>query len=205
VGVVIGITGPIGSGKSVVADWFRKSGAEVIDVDKLAHVFLEPTQPTFEEIISAFGDEILDEQGFIDRKKLGEIVFGSEKHLDRLNRIVHPPLVEELRRRIREAKERPAGFLLAIDAALIFQWDLEEDLDLVIWLDAPKETRRERMVQSSRMNESAFEKRNQQQQRFFDENKAAKPHVERISNTGSVQDLIDQIQKIRKKVEHHEK
>ncbi len=204
-GVVIGITGPIGSGKSVVADWFRKNGAEVIDVDKLAHVFLEPTQSTFEEIISAFGDEILDEQGFIDRKKLGAIVFGSEKRLDRLNRIVHPPLVEELRHRIREAREGPADFLLAIDAALIFQWDLEEDLDLVIWLDTPEETRRDRMVQSSRMNESAFEKRNQQQQRFFDENKAAKPHVERISNTGSVQDLIDQIQKIRKKVEHHEK
>ena len=121
--VIIGITGRIGSGKSVIRNWFQNQGAVVIDVDQVAHRYLEPDQETYQEVIQAFGEGILDSDGQINRSRLGNLVFQSPDQLERLNRIIHPPLLQWLRDQFEQFRSVGGEKVLVIDAALLFQWD----------------------------------------------------------------------------------
>jgi dephospho-CoA kinase len=143
-------------------------GAEVLDADRLAHRFLEPQEASHRRIIEAFGPDVLNGAGRIDRKALGRKVFDNRENLNRLNAIVHPLLLAAIRERIREFRAREPEGLLAIDAALLFQWGLEKDCDWVLWVDAPVEIRRERTVAAGRMDEAEFDRRDRLQKFLFD-------------------------------------
>jgi len=200
---VVGITGPIGAGKSIVADWFRDQGAEMLDADRMAHRLLEPSQPTFRRIVEAFGGDVLDDQGRIDRRRLGQAAFQCPERLQRLNGIVHPPLVKQLRERMEGFRASPSANVLAIDAALLFQWGLEQECDLVIWLDAPREVRLRRTLEHGRFDATEFERRDRLQQPLFDgavENQS----IVKINNTGTCKELIESIQTFWKRVSDNE-
>ena len=99
----IGITGGVGAGKSTVLGFLETDfQAVVCEADKVAHKLQEPGEVCYEEIIEKFGCGILDGDGKIDRKKLGNIVFADEKKLQRLNRIVHPRVKEYIRKKKEE-------------------------------------------------------------------------------------------------------
>src|ERR1700687_634356 len=87
---VLGLTGGIGSGKSMVASMFAQLGADVIDADRLARDVVEPGQPALEEIATAFGRDILLPDGHLNRGKLGGIIFADPAARARLNAITHP-------------------------------------------------------------------------------------------------------------------
>jgi dephospho-CoA kinase len=99
---VIGLTGGIGSGKSTVASFLAELGATIIDVDKLWHQALKSDAGLRQEIVAAFGTEILTPGREIDRKKLGQIVFGNPEALTRLNNIMHPWVYRTVRARLGE-------------------------------------------------------------------------------------------------------
>jgi dephospho-CoA kinase len=99
---VIGLTGGIGSGKSTVASFLAELGATIIDVDKLWHEALKADVERRQEIVAAFGTEILTPGREIDRKKLGQIVFGNPEALTRLNNIMHPWVYRTVRARLGE-------------------------------------------------------------------------------------------------------
>jgi dephospho-CoA kinase len=99
---VIGLTGGIGSGKSTVASFLAELGATVIDVDKLWHQALKSDAELRQEIVAAFGTEVLTPSREIDRKKLGQIVFGNPETLARLNNIMHPWVYRAVRTRLGE-------------------------------------------------------------------------------------------------------
>lgn len=86
----VGLTGGIGAGKSTVADMFSKLGAVVIRSDELARQVIEPNTPGFQKVFSRFGNQILQENGSIDRKKLAQIVFNDKNSLKDLEEIIHP-------------------------------------------------------------------------------------------------------------------
>ena len=86
----VGLTGGIGAGKSTVADMFSKLGAVVIRSDELARQVIEPNTPGFQKVLSRFGNQILQENGSIDRKKLAQIVFNDQNSLKDLEEIIHP-------------------------------------------------------------------------------------------------------------------
>jgi dephospho-CoA kinase len=88
--VVIGLTGNIATGKSTVAEYLKRHGACAIDADRVTHQVMEAGGAAYEGIVAEFGAAILDEQGAVDRRKLGEIVFGDAERLGRLEQIVHP-------------------------------------------------------------------------------------------------------------------
>ena len=103
----IGITGGVGAGKSTVLGFLETDfQAVVCEADKVAHKLQEPGEVCYEEIIEEFGCGILDGDGKIDRKKLGNIVFADEKKLQRLNRIVHPRVKEYIRKKKEEEKDK---------------------------------------------------------------------------------------------------
>src|SRR5512135_441205 len=88
--VRIGLTGPIGCGKSTVAGWLEELGAVIIDADDVAREVVEPGTPGFDEVVTAFGRGIVTADGELDRAALGRVVFADPSALRRLESIVHP-------------------------------------------------------------------------------------------------------------------
>src|ERR1700750_3030803 len=93
-----GLTGGIASGKSTVAAMLRDFAFPVIEADRIAHQVMEPGQPGYREVISVFGDSIVDTDQRIDRRRLAEIVFNDREKLDQLNAIIHPRVEQEMLR-----------------------------------------------------------------------------------------------------------
>ena len=121
---VIGLTGGIGTGKSVVAEILREQGAEILNADLVGHEAYLPGTPVYDDIVAEFGRDVVAEDGTIDRKKLGSIVFSSPDKLARLNAITHPRMKEMMREKLAEA-ERVGTRIAVLEAALLFDagWD----------------------------------------------------------------------------------
>lgn len=142
---VIGITGGAGSGKSEVAAVFRALGARVVDADGIGHRLLRRGSLCYAKIVKAFGPGILGRRGTVDRGRLGDLVFSDSRKRRRLNRIVHPELVRQVKTRISRLKRTGDGPVV-VDAALLADWGLHRELDRLVVVDAPARVRLERLV-----------------------------------------------------------
>ena len=129
---VIGLTGGIGSGKSTVAQMLEGKGAALLSADAVGHEVYLPDQPAWREVVEAFGRRIVAQDGAIDRKKLGAIVFSDPEQLRRLNAITHPRMKEMMRVKLEEERTRGAR-MAVLEAALLFDagWD---DLTDEVWV-----------------------------------------------------------------------
>ncbi len=129
---VIGLTGGIGSGKSTVAEVLEAQGASVLSADIFGLEVYSPGRPAWQEIVDAFGREVVAEDGTIDRKKLGVVVFSDPKHLAALNSIVHPRMKGMMRERL-AALAQDGVEITVLEAALLFEakWD---DLADEVWV-----------------------------------------------------------------------
>jgi dephospho-CoA kinase len=129
---VIGLTGGIGSGKTTVAQMLERKGAVLLSADAVGHEVYLPGQPAWQEVVDAFGRQIVAEDETIDRKKLGAIVFSDEEQLRRLNAITHVRMKEMMRDKLEAEKERGTQTVV-LEAALLFDagWD---DLADEIWV-----------------------------------------------------------------------
>jgi dephospho-CoA kinase len=117
---VIGLTGGIGSGKSTVAALLREFGAVVIDADAIVHELQAPGSPMLRAIAEAFGPEVIDASGALDRKALAARVFSDPAARQRLGAIVHPPTIAEMGRRLAEARARGAR-VVVLDIPLLLE------------------------------------------------------------------------------------
>lgn len=128
---VIGLTGGIGSGKSTVAKALEEQGAIVLSADLVGHEVYLPGRPAWQEVVDAFGRDIVAADGTIDRKLLGAKVFADARELKRLNSIVHPRMKGMMRERLAEL-ERQGAKIAVLEAALLLDagWD---DLTDEIW------------------------------------------------------------------------
>lgn len=138
---VIGLTGGIGSGKSLVANYFFSLGAEVIDADQLARQAIERGSAGFDEVVAAFGDSILKD-GDIDRRALGEIVFADSEKRKLLESIVHPKVQQSL---AQARKSLTEDQILIYEIPLLVETNAKSKFDLVITVEAPIEQRIERL------------------------------------------------------------
>lgn len=129
--IKLGLTGGIACGKSVVAELLRGMGFPVLDADSLAHHLMEPGQDAYQEVVREFGDGVTSPSGWIDRKKLGELVFGNCERLARLNAIVHPRVAEAMNQRFAEW-ERAGREIVFVEAALILEASFDKQLDGVV-------------------------------------------------------------------------
>jgi dephospho-CoA kinase len=145
--MVIGLTGGICSGKSTVAAMFQRLGATVLDADQVAHELVEPGQPLFEVVASAFGREVVGADGRIDRSRLGATVFADPEARRRLEALLHPAIIEECERRIKQAEVAGAAISL-IDAALLIESGWCVRCDAVILVEASEAVQLDRLVGS---------------------------------------------------------
>jgi len=139
---VLGLTGGIGSGKSMVASMFAQQGADVIDADQLAREIVEPGQPALAEIATAFGGEILFPDGRLDRGKLARIIFADPVARARLNAITHPRIQERMATEMALRGSRPG--LLIVDIPLLYENDRSDTVEsvIVVWVDSKTQLRR---------------------------------------------------------------
>ena len=143
---VIGLTGGTGSGKSVVSKALAAAGAVIVDADKIAHDIILKGEPAYQEIIAYYGTDILDTEGNIIRKKLGEIVFNDKEKLAFLNQCTHKYITAEVKRQIAEAKETGTATAIVVDAPLLLEAKLETVCDLVWVVYADPEVRAQRVM-----------------------------------------------------------
>lgn len=142
----VGLTGGIASGKSTVAKMLTAKGAELIDLDELAHSVEAPDGEVWRAIVRRFGPEILAPDRTIDRRKLGDIVFGDPQKRELLNSLVHPAVVQEWRRRLADIRRaRPEAVVLS-DVPLLFEAGLQPLVDLVLLVYIPPEEQLRRLM-----------------------------------------------------------
>lgn len=143
---VVGITGGVGSGKSVVMNILKeKYGAEVILADLVAHDLMEPGQQNYLDIVEAFGEGILAQDKTIDRPALAKVVFGNQERLARLNAITHPNVKKEIFHRIEGIKEKGEASFIAVEAALLLEEGYQNDFDMMWYVYVDETTRIERL------------------------------------------------------------
>ena len=135
--LVIGLTGGIGSGKTTVSGFLEELGAEVIDADKVGHVTYLPDMPAWRDLIDTWGEDLLQPNREVDRKKLGAIVFSDPANLEKLNSIVHPRMRDIMNDRI-EAFRGEGKQVVVVDAAILIEAKWTSLVDEV-WVTAAPE------------------------------------------------------------------
>jgi len=147
--MVIGLTGGIGTGKSTVSRKLREKGYPVIDLDIISREVI--TYPeVIDELVRNFGNEILEEQNevsgkkSISRNKLRQTVFKDEKKVAVLNPIMHPPIIEEMRRQIKELRKDYKTVF--VEVQLLFEVKLEKEFDMTVLVYADRKTQIERVL-----------------------------------------------------------
>lgn len=144
---VIGLTGGTGSGKSVVSRLLEQAGAVIVDADKISREIVEIGKPAYQEIVVYFGHDILQEDGCIFRKKLGEIVFQDSEKLAFLNQCTHTYIRQEMEKQIADAKKENQAICIVLDAPLLFEAGLEKICDAVWVVYAAEDVRISRIMQ----------------------------------------------------------
>lgn len=121
---VIGLTGGIGSGKSTVSDMLRAKGAATVYADQIGHEVYRPGTPAWDQVVAAFGRQVVGDDGQIDRRKLGQIVFSDPEARRRLDAITHPPMEQMMSERLEELR-RQGTRVAVLEAAILIEagWD----------------------------------------------------------------------------------
>ena len=147
--MVIGLTGGIGTGKSTVSRKLREKGYPVIDLDIISREVITYSE-VIDELVENFGSEILEEQNAvsgkkcISRNKLRQTVFKDEKKVAVLNSIMHPPIIEEMRRQIKELEQ--SYETVFVEVQLLFEAKLEKEFDMTVLVYADRKTQIERVL-----------------------------------------------------------
>ncbi|HLS66337.1 MAG TPA: dephospho-CoA kinase [Pseudogracilibacillus sp.] len=129
--LVIGLTGSIGTGKTLIATKFQEIGIPVVDADKIARLVVEKGAPAYEKIVATFGTEVLHDDGTLNRQALGSIVFKDEAKRKQLNNMTHPEIRKEMIRQRDEWIERGHNCVV-LDIPLLYESKLTHFVDKVI-------------------------------------------------------------------------
>jgi len=151
--LIVGLTGGVASGKSVVSQVWKEEGGYLIDADRIARELVQPRAPAWKALVKAFGKEILQEDGSIHRKKLATRVFSNPVEKDLLNRILHPRIKREINRRIKGIGQKGPKAIVVIDAALLVETGYYLNVDKVVVVTSTKKQQIERLRRRDQMDQ----------------------------------------------------
>ena len=194
--LVVGLTGGIASGKSVVSKTLKELGLPIIDADLIAREMVKPNEASYKNIVDHFGKEILNPDQTINRRKLAKIVFGDSKERERLNSILHPRIVEKIKRKIRDFKERGEKIVILDAALLVEAGELSLANKLIVVTASPK-IQIKRLVQRDHLTEREAKKRISTQMPLSEKVKLA-DYV--IDNSGSVTKTVKRTKELYNKL-----
>lgn len=176
---VVGLTGPIGAGKSVVRALFQEMGAACIDTDLVSRQVVLPGSDCLRELAQAFGEDILNADGTLNRKALASVAFSNEESKKRLNSITHPYIGEETKRQIEEI---PENRMVVVEATLLFGSFLEAMCDVTVAVVADDDLRLQRILARDQAGEPAARARMEAQPSCLEYRRLA--HYTVVNNKG---------------------
>jgi dephospho-CoA kinase len=188
----IGITGGLGSGKSMAARFFAERGARIFDADYEAKLILLRHEPIRQAVIDEWGEAIVNEVGEIDFIKLANCAFSKPERQRRLNEIIHPQVIQVAEQEMREAS-REGVHLFVLDVPLLFEAQMEQYLDYTIAVTAAEELRIQRALERGNLSEADIRKR-MKLQMTDDERTAQADFV--ANNDGTLEELQHRLQEI---------
>jgi len=203
---IVGLSGGIGSGKSTVSSMLEELGALIVDADAIVHELQAPGMPLLDEIARAFGEEMIGEDGALDRAALGAVVFRDPGARKALGEIMHPPVISEMGRRTKQGVEDLEP-LVVLDIPLLFEGmkagtgsAVAFDYDALVAVWVPREVQIIRTVQRDECDEAEAERRVNAQMPI-DEKRRMATHV--IDNSGHVDDTRKQVEALFKELTTH--
>ncbi|SHI32117.1 dephospho-CoA kinase [Parasporobacterium paucivorans] len=194
--MVIGLTGGVGTGKSMILGILnREYDAHVIEADKVGHEVMSKNTDAYRQIISIFGKGILNPDESINRKLLGNIVFNDPKKLEELNGIIHPAVRREIEDRIARIKAASPEALIVVEAALLIEAGYRDICDQFWYVYSDFDVRKRRLMESRNYTEDKIEEI-AENQLSDDEFRAASDFV--IDNSHDIDETRKQVQEILK-------
>jgi dephospho-CoA kinase len=190
---LIGLTGNIATGKSVVLTVLKRLGAKIIDADALVHQLMAKGTPVWRAILDEFGEGILGSEGEIDRGKLGAIVFADAEALERLEAIVHPAVTSRVDELIRQASEP----VVVVEAIKLIEAGWHRTCDALWVVTCPREQQLERLMRARMLSREEALLRIEAQPPQGD--KVALADVV-IDNSGSLKEMKEQVEREWKKI-----
>ena len=145
----MGVTGGIASGKSTVSRLLAEKGAFTINLDEMGHELLKRGSPVMDKLIEAFGTGILDSSGDVSRQKLGAIVFNDVAARERLNAIMHPPIVRRSQSEAHRLVAEDADCVVVIDIPLLIEGGRHHLVDVIVVVTTSPENQRQRLLERS--------------------------------------------------------
>ncbi|WP_246941097.1 dephospho-CoA kinase [Bacillus pinisoli] len=190
-GIIIGLTGGIASGKSTVANMIREYGIPIVDADLIAREVVQIGRPAYKEIVETFGESVLLEDGSIDRVTLGSIVFNNEEQRKRLNEIVHPAVRKEMMDQKEQFLQAGANAVV-LDIPLLFESKLTYMVEKTIVVFVDSSTQLKRLMERNQFSVEEAEARINSQMPLIKKKELAD---QVIDNNGT-------IDKTKKQLEH---
>jgi dephospho-CoA kinase len=151
---VVGLTGGIATGKSMVSAILENAGAVIIDADRIAREVAKKGSPAYRKIIANFGESILLPDGEINRGALGDIIFNNPQKRQLLNSIVHPHVRKEQNRQLKGIEKNDPGAIVILDIPLLIETQTYRDLSEVIVVYAPEHIQMKRLMQREDISKS---------------------------------------------------
>ena len=190
--LIIGLTGGIGSGKSVASDKFKSLGIVVVDADVASRTVVEPGKPALKEIQDHFGSGIITAEGKLDRNKLREIIATDAKERKWLESVLHPKIGEQITKEISESTSVYTLFV----APLLLETNSQEMCSRVVVVDVPKDVQIQRTAKRDKVSSNQVEQMVAAQMK---REKRLEKADDILLNNGTIEDLEKQVEELHKK------
>jgi len=190
---VIGLTGNIACGKSVVASMLEDLGAKVIDVDDIARKVVEPKETAWHEIVDTFGRGILNPDGTINRKTLGDIIFDNDRKRKMLNDITHPKIIEKTRETVEEYRKDNVEVVIIEAALIVEKGGLKDLIERLIVVTSDQQSQIDRLIKRNDLTKEEAVSRINSQMPISEKTKHA-DYI--IDNSGTVKETQNQVNQL---------
>lgn len=187
--MIIGLTGGIATGKSTAAEYLKKKGAKIIDADQISHKITQKGEKGWKRVINEFGKDILKEDGEFDREKLGEIVFSNTEKRKKLEALLHPLIIYEMKEEAHEYLE--SGQIVVFMAPLLYETGLNRFCDQVWVISASKEAQIKRLEKRNNLDQDDALKRIDSQLSIEEKKKKADVIIENNSTIKKLREKLD--------------
>ena len=188
--LLVGLTGGMGSGKSLASTFFQELGAYIIDADLICRKLMEPGQPAMKEIFQKFGNDIIDNSGILNRKRLGQLIFYDSKKKKVLENILHPKVFEIEKFDYKSICKVNPEALVIVDAALLIESENYKNMDKIVVVVSDEKTRIKRILSRGKWNYDEVVARLKNQMKSEEKIKYADFILDNSKNKGHLKEQI---------------
>lgn len=188
----IGLTGGIASGKSTVSRMLKERGALIVDADQISREIVMPGSPVLQQIAEAFGSDILQGDGTLDRKRLGAIIFADDDKRRTLNAIMHPPIRARMMQQMNEYETAYPQRLVVADIPLLYESNLQHMFEEVVVVYVPETVQIKRLMQRDGISEEHAKERIASQMPLSDKRERADVVIDNSRSLEDTEKQVDQ-------------